>query len=173
MRLNFGKSTVYRFLQRGPDDNKRREGTGRSNAKTTPRQDKKLKELSLSGRFKTANELRDQWKKKTRGCIDVPKSTVNRRLTALDLPPRKPKKAPLQNEMQTARRLAFTEKYRKWRRKEWRQVIFSDETWFQLRSSLGAEVVKSTSQNACYHPQSSTHQSSWRGEQSPPRRRAS
>ena len=58
--LDFASSTITRPPQQNPDDVERREGTEKKNSKTMPRQDEKPENLCLSGRFKTANEVRDE-----------------------------------------------------------------------------------------------------------------
>ena len=48
----------------------------------------------------------------------------------------------LRDERQGARRLAFAHTYQQWRRKVWRQVVFSDKAWFQLFENRGKKFMR-------------------------------
>ena len=140
-QLGFSKNAISNFLRRydATGDVNRKKGSGKP-PKSTKEEDEVLKELSLNDRFHTANELRKDWKDATG--VDVSKSTVNRRLISLDLPAMKPQKKPLLNEGQRRRRLEFAMRYRHWTVRDWKRVIFTDETWMELFCHQGNQFVR-------------------------------
>ena len=140
-QLGVAQSSVSRFLQRQASTGscERKKGS-RGLKKSTVEDDKVLERLSLSDRFKTANELRKEWKDETG--VDVSKHMVNRRLLSLNLPARKPRKKPLLNEFQLQRCLDFAQRYCHWTPREWKRVVFIDETWFELFGHQGKFFVR-------------------------------
>ena len=141
-QLNFSNTAISNFINRVEltSDLNRKVGTGKGNRKSTEDDDDVLEQLSLQDRFRTANELRADWRKSTG--VDVSKHTVNRRLLLLDLPAMKPRRKPLLGEAQCQRRLAFATRYHHWNLREWKRVIFSDETWMELFSHQGKQYVR-------------------------------
>ena len=53
-------------------------------------------------------------------------------LKRLDMPARKPAKKPLITERMKAQRLAFAMKYRDWDMQHWKNVMWSDESNFEV-----------------------------------------
>ena len=139
-QLGYSNSTISEFLRRydASGDLNRKSGSG-GIKKSSEEDDAVLEQLSLQDRFRTANELRKDWKDRTG--VNVSKSTVNRRLISLNLPAMKPKKKPLLDEGQRRRRLAFAMRYRHWTARDWKRVIFSDETWMELFGHQGKRFV--------------------------------
>ena len=140
-QLGFASSTVCDFLRRydATGDINRKPGSG-GVKKSTAEDDAVLEQLSLQDRFATANELRKEWEDRTG--VQVSKPTVNRRLISLNLPAMKPRNKPLLDEGQRRRRLAFAMRYRHWTPRDWRRVIFSDETWMELFGHQGKRFVR-------------------------------
>ena len=141
-QLEFSSKSINQFLRHydATGDANRKSGTGKSNRKSTEEEGEALEHLSLQDRFRTANELRDDWRKETG--VKVSKWTVNRRLIHLDLPAMKPRAKPLLNERQCQRRLNFVTRHRHWTTREWKRVIFSDETWMELFGHQGKQHVR-------------------------------
>ena len=88
-KLDFHQTKISKFLKRAQEDGtiERRTGSGRPRI-STEKQDEGLERLSLKDRFKSAMELKSEWRKKER--VLESKSTINRRLLERDLPARRP-----------------------------------------------------------------------------------
>jgi hypothetical protein len=69
-------------------------------------------------------------------------TTVRKRLRDMGLPARVAASKPLITWKQKIARLAWAKKYEKWNVKEWRQVIFSDESPFTLIPRCGKIYVR-------------------------------
>ena len=130
-RLGKNQCSISKFLKRRAErnSNDRKSGSGRPRL-SSKRQDKALERLSLKDRFASGTDLRKQWKKASR--VKVSARTVRRRLLEMDLPSRKARKTSLKTEKIKAKRLQFAEKYKDWTGEDWKKIIFSDESWFQL-----------------------------------------
>ena len=141
LQLGYSNCTISNFLRQydstGDMNRKLRSGGGR---KSTAEDDAALEKLSLADRFRTANELRADWKK-SRG-VKVSRVTVNRRLLSFNLPAMTPRKKPLLDAGQRQRRLTFAQRYQHWTSRDWKRVVFSDETWMELFSHQGKRFVR-------------------------------
>ena len=140
-QLDFGKSAISKFIKRfestGSIDRKQGQGWPRI---STEADDKLLEGLSRADKKATAQELRQRWR--TQSNVNASRETVNRRLLAMDLPARRPRKKPLLQPFQRENRLAFARKHQNWRFRDWKRVIFSDETWFETFSDAGKMWVR-------------------------------
>jgi transposase len=58
----------------------------------------------------------------------------------LGLPSRVAAKKPMLTEKMVKKRLAFCRKFKHWKEKDWRKVMYSDESTFRLVNSRGAKV---------------------------------
>ena len=60
----------------------------------------------------------------------------------MDLPARTPRKTPLKTELIKAKRLQFAHDHANWSMEDWKQVVFSDETWIQVRENGRIQFVR-------------------------------
>ena len=149
-RLNFTEGPVRKFIKRAEaGDVDRKKGSGRPRI-STDEQDEVLVDLCLDDRFKTAMELQPEWKEET-GVL-ASKDTINRRLRENGLPAFRPRKKPLMKEVTQQRRLAFAQRHRRWSKKQWTRVIFSDESWIQMFENGGKRFVRRLPEEA-YEPE--------------------
>ena len=139
--LGVHQSTISRFFKRlkATGDAGRKKGSGRPRL-STARQDKTLERLSLKDRFESAASLRKKWKKQSH--VNVSLRTTNRRLLKMGLPARKPRKKPLKTETIEEKRLRFARRYEHWSAEDWKQVIWSDESWFQMFENGRRQFVR-------------------------------
>lgn len=139
--LQIDKSTVNRIINKFKTTNslKDKPRSGRPR-KTTARTDKIIKRKSVADPRKTAvdiaNELRDE------NLADVSRSTVSRRLKEVGLIGRIGVKKPLIKPKNKKIRLEFAKKYQHWTEADWRKVLFSDESKFNLFGSDGKKYVR-------------------------------
>ena len=139
-RLRFGETSVRSFLHCTEDGViDRKKGSGRPRI-SNEEEDDVLVNLCLDDRFKTALELQPEWNEGA-GVL-ASKDTINRRLRENYLPARRPRKKPLAKESTQAKRLAFARRHRRWSKKDWSCVIFSDETWVQMFENGGKRFVR-------------------------------
>ena len=145
--LGFHRSTISRFFKRfeTTNDVARVKGSGRPRI-STEKQDKTLERLSLKDRFESCSSLKTKWMRAT--CVSASARTVNRRLLDADLPARKPRKKPLKTETIKEKRLRFAQKYARWTIDDWKRVVFSDESWFQLFENGRRQFVRRRSGEA-------------------------
>ena len=130
-RVGCNRRTVTRILQKfkKTGDIRHRKRSGRPR-KSTVRQDRVLRRVSLSNRKLTSPELLREWKD---ACsVNVCTSTVRRRCLSFGLKGCKARKKPLLTVEQRKKRMAWGKKYGKWTVADWVKVIFSDESTFCL-----------------------------------------
>ena len=140
-QIKLSKSTVEdvwkRYLETGSHENRPR--SGRPPASTS-RQDRHLVRMSLQDRFLTAPQLRVEWKE---SCgVSVSKSTVNCRLVAAGLNGRISRRKPLLTQRHRRLRLEFARQYQCWTVDDWKRVLWSDESKFNLFHSDGRTYVR-------------------------------
>ena len=140
-QLTFDRRAIDRFFKRYEQtgDQNRQKGSGPPRL-STERQDKTLKDLCLKNRFASAAALNKKWKQKSR--VKVHPRTVNNRLLSMNLPARRPRKRPLKTEAMREKRLVFAQKYADWTAEDWKRVMFSDESWFQLMENGRRQFVR-------------------------------
>ena len=104
-----------------------------SERKTTPQEDLELVNLvkanSINRRL-TLNELRNQWKLHSKLGHTPSSSTTMRRLHEHNMASRKPRQVICLREQNRIKRLAWVAKYSNWTIKDWKQVQFTDESFF-------------------------------------------
>lgn len=125
-----------RFQERGTV--RRAEKAGRPR-KSTPRMDKLIKRISFANPLKTAadiSELRQHYG------VSLDVSTVNRRLNDAGLYGRHAAKKPLVSQKNRKARLAFARRHVNWTPDQWRKVLFSDESKFELFRTAGVTYVR-------------------------------
>ena len=122
--------------------NKARSGRPRL---STPRADKKLRRICLQNRFMTSRQLSTEW------CLgtgtQASSSLVRRRLIGMGLKARKAKQKPILSAAMRKKRLQWAKTHVKWSDKDWKKVIFSDESRFCTVSDA-PQLVRRTSREA-------------------------
>lgn len=139
--IGCSNSTVSRFLKKYKDtgDIARKKGSGASR-KTSAADDRLLTRMSLRDRFKTAVDLRAEFV--AGGGNPVGVHTIRSRLREAGLVARRPAKKPLLTTKMKTARLEWAKKYVKWTEIDWRKVLFSDESKFNLFGSDGIQYVR-------------------------------
>ena len=132
--LGVTRMTVYRLKKAGdalPSGTTppRKKGSGRPR-KTSPRTDFILKKEVKADPGITALEIKEKHPKLLQ---DVAVRTVQHRLQKdLKLPSRRAAKKPLLTDKMRKKRLQFCKKHRSWTSRDWKKVMFSDESTFRL-----------------------------------------
>ncbi|KAI4884765.1 hypothetical protein NFI96_025159 [Prochilodus magdalenae] len=96
--------------------------------KTSARDNKQLRKIAVSNRFKSTSELTDLWNKQTGA--DVSRSTTYRRLRELGFKSRVPAVKPMLNKKQMEKRLKWAKEHGEWTAEDCQKVVFSDESRF-------------------------------------------
>ena len=134
-RLNCTRSTIYslrnRLQQTGSTSDRPRSGQPRV---TTQRQDVFIRRRHQRNRFQTASSTARQVVG-LRG--QVSGSTVRRRLRAAGLHARRPYVGPVLTRLHRQRRMQWAAVHRRWLRRQWAAVVFSDESRFTLSRADG------------------------------------
>lgn len=140
-RIKRNIATISRFLKKysetGTIANRKRGGAKR---KTTVREDRVLQRLCLQNRASTSKELCSEWNESTG--VSVCSSTVRRRLKSMGLTARRPCKKPLLTTKMRKARLDWARNHVNWTVDDWNNVIFSDESKFNLHGTDGINFVR-------------------------------
>ena len=132
---------MNRFLRRFSQTGRLEQAKGRGRkAATTPQQDRFLTRLSLRNRFATSTELRRDMMEQSGANISA--RTIRRRLLNAGLAARCPRKKPLLTKNMTLAKLKWAKDHRDWTVEQWRSVIFSDESKFNMHGSDGKTYVR-------------------------------
>lgn len=126
--------TIKLFNARGTIKSAKKCGRPR---KSTAQTDRLLMRLSRGDPFKTAVDLSSE--------MPEPKlsvQTIRRRLTEQGLYGRRPAKKPFISAKNRQRRLQFALDHRDWTPQKWKNVLFSDESKFNLHNSDGIVWVR-------------------------------
>lgn len=139
--LSIGKSTVNDIINRYRAGNgvKDRPRSGRPR-KTTKRIDRIIKRKSVADSKKTASDIAAELQEEN--VANISRCTVSRRLHDVGLFGRVSVKKPLINKKNKVARLKFAEKYCNWTVENWKAVLFSDESKFNLFGSDGRQYVR-------------------------------
>lgn len=134
-------STVNRFLKKVKEtgETNRKKGSG-GVRKTSKSDDRQITRMCYKNRFATAVEMCAEFNSTSDNQIGV--HTVRRRLREAGLMARRPAKKPLLTPKMKKQRLEWAKKYQNWTSLDWQQVIFSDESKFNLFGSDGIEYVR-------------------------------
>lgn len=108
---------------------KRQTGQGRKR-KTNQNQDRFLVLSSLRQRTSTAKDLQIALRM-THG-VDVSDQTIRNRLREANMRPRRPVRAPRLTRRHRIARLNFAREHVAWQLRQWRSVLFTDESRFRL-----------------------------------------
>lgn len=129
--LHVSQSTVVRTIKRyhetGSSESRARPGRPKV---TTTRDDVAMSRLATVNPFITAGEIKQEL---PQSCHNVSVDTIKRRLRHhFKSPIRRAVRKPLITAKMKKQRLAFCQKYRHWSVEQWKQVMFSDESSFQM-----------------------------------------
>lgn len=138
--LGFTKSSVERAVARFRETGSygRRPGSGRNRA-TSALDDRFIRVSVLRDRHTSAVVIRNELQRVRQ--VAVNEITVRRRLNEVNLRARRPATGPELLRQHRVNRLLFSQEHINWNLQEWRQVLFSDESRFCLRSPDGRERV--------------------------------
>lgn len=109
--------------------------------KTTPREDSRMVLLAKKEPFKGSELIRSEIYG-AGGSTGVSARTIRRRLCEANLYGRVSRKVPLLKKQNVKARLAFAKKYEHWTEREWKNVLFSDETTINMINSDGKQYVR-------------------------------
>lgn len=130
-------NAVKHFQLHGTTDNVPRRQRHR---KTSPQIDRRIVRLAKMDPHKTAVDIWREIFGESSSRISI--RTVRNRLKDANLFGRIPRKTPLTNDGHRRKRIAFAEKYRLWSVREWKNVLFSDETKINRFGSDGKRYVR-------------------------------
>jgi transposase len=141
IRVGFDQSTIVRLLQkyRQTGDVVRTRGRDRKRL-TIAAEDRYLIRLSLKNRRASSADLKRTWQEGSG--VTSSARTVRRRLLTAGLPARRPRRKPLLSQAMRAARLKWAKQHSNWTAERWSQVIFSDESKFNLHGSDGVQYVR-------------------------------
>ena len=139
--LNVSQSVVSRLLKKHGETGsvKDRKRSGRPKA-TTPRQDRLLFRMSRQNRFYSSETLRTHLH--DNHGIRVSRQLVNSRLLQARLRSRRPAKRLRLTQRHTRERLDLARQRQAWRLRNWRTVLWTDETRFCLYHTDGRARVR-------------------------------
>lgn len=139
--LGCSHSTVRKWVQKHKDtgsvDCKVR--TNRPK-KTTATTDRWIVRTSLKNRSLTAEDIREELARTAN--LQVGVHTVRRRLREAGLNARRPAKKPLLTKKMTQARLNWAKEHSSWTENDWKNVLWSDETKFNLFGSDGINYIR-------------------------------
>ena len=159
-KMKVAKSTVGDILKRKKDTGESstlRQGRYGRKRKTTPRNDTVIIRESVKNPKKTSADL--QRDLSTSG-INISSSTVRRRLLEVGRFARKPLKKQLLTSVMKRKHLQWARRYSQWTADDWKKVVFSDESHFEVhgyrskfvRRSKGEPLWSGHIQQAPKHP---------------------
>lgn len=140
-KVGFSKSSVADFLKKFAEtaSTERKKGSGRRK-KTSPAEDRMIKRMCIQDRFKSSADIRKEFLDATG--VEIDSSTVRRRLINAGFVGRHPAKKPFLNEKMRQKRYRWAKTHENWTVEHWKNVIFSDESKFNLFGSDGIHHVR-------------------------------
>lgn len=139
--LKVSKSAISKTLKRkretGTNTNRKRPGCPR---KTTKRIDDKILTISSANRQKSAAEILAEVNANTPAPISL--NTVKRRLLEKGMYGRVAVKKPLLRPNNFQKRLDFAERHKDWTVDDWKSVLWTDESRFELFGSKRRQFVR-------------------------------
>ena len=136
-RLGCARITITRLMQRlrqtGQTSDRPRSGRP---PVTTPREDRYIRVLHLRNRTVTATSTAA-----TALGHRISRQTVYRRLRQYGIRPRHPYRGPLLTPRHRNNRLIWARRVRRWQRRDWARVMFSDESRFLIFRNDGRQLV--------------------------------
>jgi len=140
-KVGKAKTTVYqiikKFMETGSVADRPRSGRPRI---STPRDDKVLIRISKKDRHKTSPELAKEWSESTGTTAST--SLVRQRLLSHGLHGCKARRKPLLTEKQRKSRLRWAREHASWTVNDWKKVIVSDESTFNVNNHAGNCFVR-------------------------------
>lgn len=137
-RLSVTKSvvskTIANFKRRGMVFNRKSPGRPR---KTSRRDDKRIKRLAMVDPFKPATKIKAEL-----DVIHVSTRTIQRRLTEANFSVCRPAKKPLLSKKNIEARMLFARRHEHWTVRDWKKVLFSDESKYSIFGSDGIRYVR-------------------------------
>lgn len=139
--LKVCRSGVQKTCQmyRNTSSNTNQKGRGRKR-KTTKRDDNRITTISKTDRFKTASDIRAEINQGLAAPISL--TTVKRRLRGKGLIGRVAAKKPLLRPQNKRKRLQFAKDHDHWTIDQWKSVLWSDESKFQLFGSNRRQYIR-------------------------------
>lgn len=140
-RLKCNESSARRLLKKYHEAKEisRKKGSGRKR-KTSEREDRLLQRLSIRNRFANSSQLRREFIEETG--TGVSSRTIRRRLCKLGLKARRLARKPLLTRDMQRKRLGWAKQYENFTVDDWKAVIFSDESKYNLLGPDGRQVVR-------------------------------
>jgi Transposase. len=138
--INVSLSDIHCFWNRYDETGQftRRVGQGRG-CKTTPQNDWNLTICALQCRSATARELQQDLRMVTG--VTVSDQTLRNRLREVSLWPRCPVWVPYLTQQYRAAHLLFARSYVNWQLRQWRPMLFTDESRFSPTQQGGHQCV--------------------------------
>jgi len=131
-RLGVPKSTVQDWIKSGRTHPKKRPGRPKA---ITPRERRHLKRFIKTNhqtRRMSAHAIIEQLK------LDVSEATLIKTLAELNIFHRVARRRPFLRKLDRQRRLEYARKYKNWTVEDWKRVIWTDETSFQIGMRRGS-----------------------------------
>ena len=129
--------TIKRKSETGANFDRKRSGRPKA---TTESEDKFLRVNSLRDRRLTGQQLQAQLNSGRSKQVSV--STVKRRLRAAGLTGRVAARKPLLRRQNKTKRLAWAKKHCHWTTEDWKKVLWTDESKFEILGSSGRIFVR-------------------------------
>lgn len=131
------RKTISRYKDSGSVKNHSRSGRPRATGQS---EDKFIIRTSKRDRFKTAQEIRTELTKFHN--IEISNSTIKRRLCEQNLNGYVAAKKPLLRKQNKKKRLIWAKTHKDWNVEDWKKVLFSDESKFELFGSKRRKFVR-------------------------------
>lgn len=139
--LNIPRSSVQVTWERYRDTGRNNSKTGRGRKrKTSKNDDRHLLLISKAKRFKTAADIRAEINPTLAKPISL--TTVKRRLREKGMIGRIAAKKPLLRPINKKKRLEFAKQHANWTIEQWKSVLWSDESKFQIIGSNRRQYVR-------------------------------
>lgn len=142
-KLNISRATVGRIVKRGietGDCSVLRHGKCGRKRKTTSYDDKLIVRNSVKDPRKTSKDLQRDL---AAAGVHVDSSTVRRRLLEVGRTARRPLKKQLLTDAMKRKRLRWARKHKGWTKYDFRNVVYSDETHFEVHGHRSFVVRRS------------------------------
>lgn len=130
-------STLKRYTETGSNVDKNRSGRPR---KTNKHDDRRIGAISENDRFKTAPDITAEINRTLPNPISV--TTVKDRLKNKGLVGRVAAKKPLLRAVNKQKRLKFAKEHENWTMEQWKSVLWTDESKFEIFGSKRRQFVR-------------------------------